>query len=122
MKILARKPVPAMRGFTLIETLVAMSLVGAVLLPACFWLYQSRTSRAAMERFRATQVLESEMNRALLLRLDKDWSREIPDPGYLRFEIRPVRDGAETRLLGTAKDRKGRVVTQLQSGYFEGRP
>jgi prepilin-type N-terminal cleavage/methylation domain-containing protein len=110
------------RGFTLVETLVAMSLVGAVLLPACFWLYQSRTSREAMIRFRATQALEMHMNRAVLLRQDKDWSEEVPDPGYLRFEIQVVRDGAETRLAGSAKDRKGRIVTRLQAVWFRGHP
>lgn len=113
---------PSTRGFTLVETLVAMSLVGAVLLPTCFWLYQSRTSREAMMRFRAVQALEMRMNRALLLRQEKEWSEEVPDPGYLRFEIRPVRDGWETRLLGTAKDRKGRVVARLQAGWFGVRP
>ncbi len=111
-----------MSGFTLIEALVALSLVGAVLLPSCLWLYQSRTSRAAMDRFRATQALELRMNRAVLLHQETDWSEEIPDPGYLRFEIHPLRDGAEMRLLGTAKDRQGRVLIQLQAGYFEGRP
>jgi prepilin-type N-terminal cleavage/methylation domain-containing protein len=109
-------------GFTLIETLVAMSLVGVVLLPSCLWFYQSRTSRAAMEKFRATQVLEARMNRALLLRQGSDWSEEIPDPGYLRIEIHPLVDGSETRLLGTAKDRKGRIISQLQAGFFEGEP
>jgi prepilin-type N-terminal cleavage/methylation domain-containing protein len=109
-------------GFTLIETLVAMSLVGAVLLPSCLWFYQSRTSRAAMEKFRATQVLEAKMNRALLLRQGTDRNEEIPGPGYLRIEIHPLVEGAETRLLGTAKDRKGRIISQLQTGYFEGKP
>ena len=111
-----------MDGFTLVETLVAMALVVSVLLPACFWLYQSRTSRAALERFRATQALDTRMNRALLLRLDKDWSEEVPDPGYLRFEIHAVRDGSEMHLVGTAKDRKGRVITRLVAGYFGGKP
>ena len=110
------------KGFTLIETLVAMSLVGAVLLPSCLWFYQSRTSRAAMEKFRATQALEARMNRALLLRQGADWSEEISDPGYLRIEIHPLADGAETRLSGTAKDRKGRIISQLQAGFFEGKP
>jgi prepilin-type N-terminal cleavage/methylation domain-containing protein len=109
-------------GFTLIETLVAMSLVGAVLLPSCLWFYQSRTSRAAMEKFRATQILETRMNRAVLLRQGTDWGEEIPEPGYLRIEIHPKVDGSETRLLGTAKDRKGRIVTQLQAGFFGGIP
>ena len=99
-----------------------MALVLGVLLPACFWLYQSRTSRAAMERFRATQGLETGMNRALLLHLNENWSAETPNPGYLRFEIHPVREGSETRLLGTAKDRKGRVVSRLEAGYFGGKP
>ncbi|MDB5050703.1 MAG: hypothetical protein JWO30_3774 [Fibrobacteres bacterium] len=109
-------------GFTLVETLVAMSLVCAVLLPACFWLYQSRASRAAWERFHALQILEMKMNRAVLLRQGTDWSGEVPEPGYLRLEIKAVRDGAETRLVGTAKDRKGRLVTGLQAAYFEGKP
>jgi prepilin-type N-terminal cleavage/methylation domain-containing protein len=109
------------KGFTLVETLVALSLVGAVLLPASLWLYP-RTGAGARERFRATQLLEMGMNRALLLRRDKEWSEEIPDPGYLRLEIRAVRDGAETRLLGSALDRKGRMVVQLQAGFFEGKP
>ncbi|HKP95157.1 MAG TPA: type II secretion system protein [Fibrobacteria bacterium] len=109
-------------GFTLVETLVALSLVCAVLLPACLWLYQSRASRAAWERFRATQLLEARLNREFLLRRDRDWSEEIPEPGYLRLEIRVVRDGAETRLLGAARDRKGREITRLQAGYFRGAP
>jgi prepilin-type N-terminal cleavage/methylation domain-containing protein len=105
-------------GFTLVETLIAMSLVGAVLLPACAWLYQSRTSRSAWERFRALQGLEMRMNRALLLKQEKKWIEEIPGSGYLRYEIEAIRDGEETRLLGVALDRKGRVVTRLQAGYF----
>jgi hypothetical protein len=106
----------------LVETLVALSLIGAVLLPACLWLYQSRASRSAWERFRATQRLEMEMNRMFLLKQSKDWSAELPDPRYMRLEIRAVRDGAEVRLLGTAKDRKGRWITGLQSAFFEGKP
>lgn len=109
------------RGFTLVETLVAMSLVGAVLLPATLWLYSSRTSRDARDRFRAVQMLEIEMNRAFVLRLKDPWSREHPDPGYLRLEIRPVRDGSETRLMGTTRDRQGRILAELQAGYFAGR-
>jgi hypothetical protein len=95
-----------------------LALVSAILLPASFWLYRSRTSQAAWERFRAVQLLEMRMNRAFLIRPDKDWSEEIPDPGYLRLEIHPVTDGPETRLLGTAKDRKGKVLVKLQSGFF----
>ena len=110
------------RGFTLVETLVAMTLAGAVLLPACFWLYGSRTSRAALAGFRATQALEAEMDRAVLLRIDHETGREIPEPGYLRLRIRPVKDGKETRLIGTASDRKGRIIATLQAGYFGGEP
>lgn len=109
------------RGFTLVETLVAMSLVGAVLLPASLWLYSSRTSRDARDRFRAVQMLEMEMNRAFTLRLKEPWSREQPEPGYLRLEIRPIREGSETRLVGTARNRQGRILAELQAGYFAGR-
>jgi prepilin-type N-terminal cleavage/methylation domain-containing protein len=109
------------RGFTLVETLVALSLVGAVLLPASLWLYSSRTSRDAMGRFRAVQMLEMEMNRAFVLRLKEPFSREQPGPGYLRLEIRPIREGAETRLVGKARDRQGRILAELQAGYFAGR-
>ena len=109
------------RGFTLVETLVAMSLVGAVLLPATLWLYSSRTSRDARDRFRAVQMLEMDMNRALVLRLKEPWSREQPEPGYLRLEIRPIMDGSETRLVGTARDRQGRILAELQAGFFTGR-
>ncbi len=109
-------------GFTLVETLVAMSLVCAILLPSSFWLYQSRAGGAATERFRASQLLEMRMNRALLLRQAKDGGEEIPGPDYLRLVIRVVRDGAEVRLMGTALDRKGHVQAQLQAGYFAGKP
>lgn len=109
-------------GFTLIETLIALSLVGTILLPSCLWFYQSRASRAAMNTFRATQALEMRMNRALLLRQSADLSEEIPEPGFIRFDIHLIKDGAETRLLGSAKDRRGRILSQLQSGYFESRP
>ena len=112
---------PGRRGFTLVETLVAMALVSAVLLPGSFWLYGSRTSQAARERFRALQLLEVEMNRSLVLHLEKDVSEEIPGPPYLRLEIRSVRDGSETRLLGSARDRQGRVVTRLEAAFFPGR-
>jgi prepilin-type N-terminal cleavage/methylation domain-containing protein len=111
-----------MRGFTLVETLVALSLIGAVLLPACLWLYQSRASRSAWERFRATQRLEAELNRMLLLRQAEDRKVEFPDPGYMRLEIHAVRDGAEVRLFGSAKDRSGKVITGLQAAFFEGKP
>lgn len=109
------------QGFTLVETLVAMSLVGAVLLPASLWLYSSRTSRDARDRFRALQMLEMEMNRAFVLRQKEPWSREQPDPGYLRLEIRPIREGSETRVVGKARNRQGRILAELQAGYFTGR-
>jgi prepilin-type N-terminal cleavage/methylation domain-containing protein len=106
------------RGFTLVETLIAMTLACAVLLPASMWLYHSRSSRAALARFRATQMLEMELDRAWLLRLDRDFSREIPAPGYIRLRIHPLRDGRETRLIGTAEDRQGHILASLQAGYF----
>ena len=110
-----------MRGFTLVETLVAMVLVSTVLLPASFWLYRSRTSEAAWDRFRAVQVLEMKMNRAWLQHLEQDWAEVIPGSQRLRLEIRLVADGAETRLMGTVRDRKGKVITSLESVYFRGK-
>jgi prepilin-type N-terminal cleavage/methylation domain-containing protein len=110
------------RGFTLVETLIAMSLASAVLLPASLWLYHSSASRAALEKFRANQALETEMNRALILKRADDAVTEFREPGYLRLEIRVDRDGKETRLLGTARDRKGRVLSALQGAWFAGEP
>lgn len=122
MKRFRIRPAARMSGFTLIETLIALSLVGAVLLPSSVWLYQSRNSRSAWERFRAVQGLEMRMNRALLLRQEKDSKEEVAGPRYLRYEIRLLKDGEETRLLGLALDRKGGIVARLQGGYFEAKP
>ncbi len=108
-------------GFTLVETLVAMVLVSAVLLPASFWLYRSRTSEAAWDRFRAVQILEMKINRAWIQRQEQDGSEEIPGSQHLRLEIHVVKDGAETRLMGTVRDRKGKPVTSLDAAYFHGK-
>lgn len=105
-------------GFTLMETLVAMTLAGAVLLPASFWLYHSRASRAAWDKFRATQALESELNRAVLLRRDQNAIREIAAPLYLKLDLRCERNADETRIVGRALDRQGRLLAELQAGYF----
>jgi prepilin-type N-terminal cleavage/methylation domain-containing protein len=109
---------PRQRGFTLVETLVALILVSAVALPASLWLYRSRTHAAAWERFRAVQALEDRMNRAVLLRADRDWSGEDAGTG-LRLEIRAEEDGAERRLIGTAEDRRGKVLVTLEAALFE---
>jgi prepilin-type N-terminal cleavage/methylation domain-containing protein len=109
-------------GFTLMETLIAMTLAAAVLLPASFWLYQSRTSRAAMEKFRATQALEDRMNRAVLLRLERDRTEEAHLPGYVRLIFHVVRNAEETRIEGRAEDRRGRTLAELQAAYFGKNP
>jgi prepilin-type N-terminal cleavage/methylation domain-containing protein len=106
------------RGFTLMETLVAMTLAATILLPASFWLYHSRASQAAWDKFRATQALESELNRAVLLRSDHDATREISSPFYLKLILHVERNADETRLLGQALDRQGRLLVELKSGYF----
>lgn len=107
------------RGFTLVETVVAMILVSAVALPASLWLYRSRMNHAAWERFRAVQWLEHRMNRAVLLRYSRDWRETMDREPGLRFEIRVEEDAGERRLMGTAKDRGGRTLVTLEGSVFE---
>jgi prepilin-type N-terminal cleavage/methylation domain-containing protein len=106
------------KGFTLVETLVALILVSAVALPASLWLYRSRMHHAAWDRFRAVQALEDRMNRAVLLRADRDWSGTARGDAY-RLEIRVEKEGPERRLVGTAKDRRGKVLVTLEAGLFD---
>lgn len=106
------------KGFTLVETLVAMILVSAVALPASLWLYRSRMHHAAWDRFRAVQALEDRMNRAVLLRDTRDWSGAAEGTPY-RLEIRAREEGGERRLIGTARDRRGRVLAVLEADLFE---
>jgi len=110
------------KGFTLIETLFALTLASTILLPASLWLYHSRASRAALAKFRATQVLEMEMNRAVILHLDHDSASENPGRDALRIRIHCVREGREIRLLGSVADRQGRPLAALQSAWFAGEP
>lgn len=58
------------------------------------------------------------MNRAVLLRADRDWSGAAEGAAY-RLEIRAEEDGGERRLIGTAKDRRGKVLVTLEAGLFE---
>jgi len=109
---------PGASGFTLMETLIAMTLAATILLPASFWLYHSRASRAAWDKFRATQALESEINRAVLLRWDHDATREDSSPFYLKLILHIERNADETRISGQALDRQGRPLAELESGYF----
>jgi prepilin-type N-terminal cleavage/methylation domain-containing protein len=111
-------PLRGANGFTLVETLVAMTLAATILLPASFWLYHSRASRAALDKFHATQALESELNRAVLLRRDQDGDREVSSPFYLRLTLHVERNADETRIFGKALDRQGRTLAELESGYF----
>ena len=108
------------QGFTLVETLIALILVGAVLLPASFWLYRSWVGRAAWQRFQAGQALEMRMNRVFLLRPEQDISEEIKTPVALRIEIRLVRNGPEMRRMGTARDKWGKILSRLEAAHFEG--
>jgi hypothetical protein len=103
----------------LVETLVAMLLVSAVVLPASLWLYRTRTHHAAWERFRATQLLEDRMNRALLLRPDRDQRDREEGPAGLRFEIEVEEEGDETRLIGKAINPRGRTVVTLEAALFD---
>lgn len=100
------------------ETLIAMALAGAFLLPASFWLYHSRSSRAALEKFRATQALQSELHRALILRLDHDSERDISGPQRLRLSLHVRKDADEVRISGKALDWKGRSLAELEAAYF----
>jgi hypothetical protein len=95
-----------------------MTLAAAVLLPASFWLYHSRASRAALDKFRATQALESELNRAIVLRWDHDSAREAQVPILIRLTVHVERDADEVRLFGKALDRQGRPLAELEGAYF----
>lgn len=109
---------PKQGGFTLAETLIALILVSTVLLPASYWLYRSRASRSAVERFHALQALEARMNRAELLCLDKDLGATLWDPEYMQLRIRMVTEGPETQLLGSIQNRKGKTLVRLQAACF----
>lgn len=111
------RPAPQ-RGFTLVETLVAMILVSAVALPASLWLYRTRVHNAAWDRFRVVQALEDRMNRAVLLRAERDWSGAAEGTPF-RLEIRVSGGGGERRLVGTARDRGGKTVVTLESVLFD---
>jgi hypothetical protein len=100
------------------ETLIAMSLAGTFLLPASFWLYHSRSSRAAMDKFRATQALESELHRALVLKLDHDTGKDLPGTPPLHLALHFHRDADETRISGKAFDLKGNTLAELEAAYF----
>jgi hypothetical protein len=65
-------------------------------------------------------MLEMEMNRAILLRQASDWHTEIPNPRYVYLEIRVVQEGVEVKLLGSAQDRWGKRIMELQAVYFKG--
>ena len=106
------------RGFTLVETLIALVLVSVLLLPASFWLVRSRAGRAAWEKFHAVQALEMRINRAVLTRLEKDMSEEMPEPWKQRIEIRVIRDGGDSRRVGTVRDRQGRQLATLDAWLF----
>lgn len=107
------------KGFTLVETLVAMVLVSAVLLPTSLWLYRSRMNHAAWERFQATQLLELRMNRAVLLRPDRNWSEPMPEAAGLRFIIHLEDETGGRRIVGKAVDRRGKDVVTLEATLFE---
>lgn len=106
------------RGFTLVETLMAMVIVAAVLLPASLWFYRSRTNHAAWERFRAVQLLEDRMNRAVLLRESPALGEQVPGLPPLRIEIRIEDQGGGRRMVGTAKDGRGKVLARLETMLF----
>jgi hypothetical protein len=105
-----------------VETLIAMSLAGAILLPASFWLYHSRSSRGAMDKFRATQALETELHRALALRLDHDSGKDLPGPPFVRLALHVHKAADEIRISGKAFDQKGRTLAELEGAYFGDAP
>lgn len=110
------------KGFTLVETVIALILATTILVPASLWLYHSRASRAALARFHAAQALEAEMHKAQLLRRADDAASEIAGPPWLRVEIGAVADGDEMLLIGTATDRRGVPLARLRSAWFRAAP
>lgn len=106
-------------GFTLVETMVAMIVVAAVVLPASLWLYRSRTNHAAWDRFRAVQILEDRMNRAVLLRKAPSLGEQMPGRPDWRIEIRIEDKGDGSRLVGTTKDGRGKVLASMEAMLFD---
>ncbi len=122
MKLLAVITLKSKQGFTLIETLIALCLASAVLLPTSLWFYRSHASRAAYEKFQATQELERSMQRTFLLGLEQDWKDEVLLPGLplpYRLEIRVLAKNGEIRYLGSAKNHEG-VICHLEVDRFTG--
>jgi prepilin-type N-terminal cleavage/methylation domain-containing protein len=107
------------KGFTLVETLVAMLIVSVAALPASLWLYRSRANHAAWERFHTLQMLEHRMNRAMVLRLDQDWSEQVQGPPNRRFVIRVKNESGERRLSGEALNEQGKAMVTLEAVLFD---
>ncbi len=107
-----------MKGFSLIETLIAMIIASVFLFPLSAWFYRRTENQAATEKFMATQILENRLQRAYLLKPHSVFLEQMSAAPFLQIKIDIVKDGKETILRGIASNKQGKVISQLQMDYF----
>lgn len=110
------------KGFTLVETLVALAVVSAVVLSTSLWLHKNRTNQAAFRRFEAIQELEMRMNRAFLLKRDRRLGLPATGEQGWQYRIRLEKGDGESILLGAVEDRHGKTIVELQVPLFSQDP
>ncbi len=105
-------------GFTLVETLIAMVLATAFLVPLSTWLYKNHVNQRALNRFCALSLLETELHRAFLQREEKTIFKEYEVPCRCRVEIEPELIGDEVKLSGKVLGLSGPPLGRMTISYF----